>query len=211
MPCLPERPLCRVSFKQFSSFLRRCSGDGGRAAKPQILRKSASGNTQYKLTQASTFPGQGASPLTRWGGCPQPANGRWSRLPPRSVLLRLCRKGRHWRPAPLDPSSALPPLHPATKGLPPSVLPLRRSWLPPQKRFPPVSPAPHPHSYAYRREVDTEYACGDCRSKRRVQTRHFCRNRPDFRRFFLLPLPPESHALWRKHWRRLSVPRCKAG
>src|SRR5699024_2640048 len=52
--------------------LRRCSGDGGRAAKPQILRKSASGNTQYKLTQASTFPGQGASPLTRWGGCPQP-------------------------------------------------------------------------------------------------------------------------------------------
>src|SRR5699024_10412526 len=45
----------------------------GRAAKPQILRKSASGNTQYKFTQASTFPGQGASPLTRWGGCPQPA------------------------------------------------------------------------------------------------------------------------------------------
>ena len=41
----------------------------------------------------------------------------------RSVLLRLCRKGRHWRPAPLDPSSALSPLHPGTKGLPPSVLP----------------------------------------------------------------------------------------
>ena len=45
----------------------------GRAAKPQILRKSASGNTQYELTQASTLPGQGVSPLTRWGGCPQPA------------------------------------------------------------------------------------------------------------------------------------------
>ena len=45
----------------------------GKAAKPQILRKSASGNTQYELTQASTLPGQGVSPLTRWGGCPQPA------------------------------------------------------------------------------------------------------------------------------------------
>ena len=88
MPCLPERPLCRVSFKQFSSFLRRCSGDGGRAAKPQILRKSASGNTQYKLTQASTFPGQGASPLTRWGGCPQPANGRCPLTP--AVRCRPC-------------------------------------------------------------------------------------------------------------------------
>ena len=45
----------------------------GRAAMPQILRKSASGNTQYKLTQASTFPGQGVSPLTRWDCRPQPA------------------------------------------------------------------------------------------------------------------------------------------
>src|SRR5699024_12400680 len=78
---------------------------------------------------------------------------------------------------PLDPSSALPPLHPATKGLPPSVLPLRRSWLPPRKRFPPVSPAPHPHSYAYRREVDTEYGCGEGRAKRRVEARQLERKR----------------------------------
>ena len=60
-------------------------------------------------------------------------------------------------------------------------------------------------------ETVTEYACGDCRSQRRVQTRHFCRNRPNFRRFFLPLSPPESHALWRRRWRRLSVPRCKAG
>ena len=45
-------------------------GRGGEAANPANF---ASGNTQYKLTQASTFPGQGVSPLTRWGGCPQPA------------------------------------------------------------------------------------------------------------------------------------------
>ena len=42
--------------------------------------------------------------------------------------------------------------------------------------------------------MDTEYACGDCRSKQRVQTRHFDRNRPDFKRFFLPLPPPESHA-----------------
>ena len=58
--------------------------------------------------------------------------------------------------------------------------------------------------------MDTEYACGDCRSKQRVQTRHFFRKRPGFRRFFLPPLPPESHALLRRRWQRLSVPRCTA-
>src|SRR5699024_6024647 len=116
---------------------------------------------------------------------------------------------RQWA-LPLDPSSALPPLHPGTKGWLPSVLPHRRSWLPPQKRCLPVSPAPYPHICAHRREVDTEYACGDCRSKHRVQTRHFDRNRPDFRRFFLPPLPPESHAPLRTPLRRLSVPRCTA-
>ena len=160
----------------------------GKAAKPQILRKSASGNTQYKLTQASTFPGQGASPLTRWGGCPQPANGR----------------------CPLTPAVPAAPA-PRHKGLAALCTPARRSWLPPQERFPPVSPAPYPHICAHRREVDTEYACGDCRSKRRVQTRHFFRKRPDFRRFFLLPLPPENHAPLHRRWRQLSVPRCKAG
>ncbi|KXA69906.1 hypothetical protein HMPREF3201_00559 [Megasphaera sp. MJR8396C] len=45
-------------------------GRGGEAANPANF---ASGNTQYELTQASTLPGQGVSPLTRWGGCPQPA------------------------------------------------------------------------------------------------------------------------------------------
>ena len=45
-------------------------GRGGEAANPASF---ASGNTQYELTQASTLPGQGVSPLTRWGGCPQPA------------------------------------------------------------------------------------------------------------------------------------------
>ena len=108
---------------------------------------------------------------------------------------RRCRPVPAQWALPLDPSSALPPLHPATEGSPPSVLPHRRSWLPPQKRLPPVSPAPHPHIYAFRLEVDTEYACGDCRSKHQVQPRHFDRNLPDFRLFFLPPLPPESHAL----------------
>ena len=112
MPCFPDRPLCLVNFKHFSSFLQRCSGLG-RAAKPPDLRSFVSGNTQYKLTQASTCPGQGVSPLTRWGWLPST---------------------RQWA-LPLDPSSALPPLHPGTKGWLPSVLPHRRSWLPPQKRF----------------------------------------------------------------------------
>lgn len=114
MPCFPDRPLCLVNFKHFSSFLQRCSGLG-RAAKPPDLRSFASGNTQYKLTQASTFPGQGASPLTRWGGCPQPANGLVS-TSCRSVLLRCYRKGRHRRPAPLDPNRALHPCTPAQRG-----------------------------------------------------------------------------------------------
>ena len=173
--------MCRVSFKQISSFLRRCC----EAANPANF---ASGNTQYKLTQASTFPGQGASPLTRWGGWPQPANG-------------LC---------PLTPAVRCRPCTPAQRAGRP-LYSRKRSWLPPQKRFSPVSPVPYPHICAHRREVNTEYACGDCRSKQRVQTRHFDRNRPNFRRFFLLPSLPESHALWRRRWRRLSVPRCKAG
>ena len=163
MPCFPDRPLCLVNFNHFSSFLQRCSGLG-RTAKPPDLRSFASGNTQYKLTQASTFPGQGVSPLTRWGWLPST---------------------RQWA-LPLDPSSALPPLHPGTKGWLPSVLPHRRSWLSPQKRFLPVSPAPYPYIYAHSREVDTEYACGNCRSKQRVQTRYFFVNRPHFKRFFLL-------------------------
>ena len=60
--------MCLVNFKHFSSFLQSCSGLG-RAAKPPNLRNFASGNTQYKLTQASTFPGQGVSPLTPTGRC----------------------------------------------------------------------------------------------------------------------------------------------
>ena len=111
MPCFPDRPLCLVNFKHFSSFLQRCSGLG-RAAKPPDLRSFASGNTQYKLTLASTFPEQGVSPLTRWDCRPYPANG-------------LC---------PLTPTGCCAPV-PGTKGLHPSVLPHRRSWLPPQKRF----------------------------------------------------------------------------
>ena len=178
--------MCRVSFKQFSSFLRRCSGDGGRAAKPQILRKSASGNTQYKLTQH------------------QLSLARRFALDPMGRLPSTCQ----WR-CPLTPACAAAPA-PRHKGLAALCTPLRRSWLPPQKRFPPV----------HRLRIHTVTPIGGkwirirlrgLPSKRRVQTRHFCRNRPDFRRFFLLPLPPESHALWRKHWRRLSVPRCKAG
>ena len=172
----------------------------GRAAKPQILRKSASGNTQYKLTQASTFPGPRFSTSGHRSKGSPPLHSAQA-LPPLTCQWAL----------PLDPSSALPPLHPATEGSPPSVLPHRRSWLPPQKRLPPVSPAPHPHIYAFRLEVDTEYACGDCRSKHQVQPRHFDRNLPDFRLFFLPPLPPESHAPLRRHWRRLSVPHCTAG
>ena len=35
-------------------------------------------------------------------------------------------------------------------------------------------------------EVDTEYACGDYRSKYWVQTRYFLVNRPHFKQFFLL-------------------------
>ena len=77
-------------------------GRGGEAANPANF---ASGNTQYELTQASTLPGQGASPLTRWGGCPQPANGRCPLTP--AVRCRPCtpaqRAGRplYSRPATL--------------------------------------------------------------------------------------------------------------
>ena len=60
-------------------------GRGGEAANPANF---ASGNTQYELTQASTLPGQGVSPLTRWGGCPQPANGRCPLTP--AVRCRPC-------------------------------------------------------------------------------------------------------------------------
>ena len=161
---LAGAPVVSCQFQTISLLPAKMFRGRGRAAKPQILRKSASGNTQYKLTQASTFPGP-----------------------------RFSTSGHR------------------SKGSPPSVLPHRRSWLPPQKRLPPVSPAPHPHIYAFRLEVDTEYACGDCRSKHQVQPRHFDRNLPDFRLFFLPPLPPESHAPLRRHWRRLSVPHCTAG
>ena len=124
MPCLPERPLCRVSFKQDFLLPAKMLRGRGRAAKPQFLRILRQVIPTTSCTQASTLPGQGVSPLTRWGGCPQPANGRWSRLPPRSVLLRLCRKGRHWRPAPLDPSSALAaPAPPAQRAGCPLYLP----------------------------------------------------------------------------------------
>ena len=85
VPCLPERPLCRVSFKQISSFLRRCSGAGEGAAKPQILRKSASGNTQYKLTQAST--GKQTSTLQM----KSPFLFRWLHHPPCGLDLLLLR------------------------------------------------------------------------------------------------------------------------
>ena len=34
--------------------------------------------------------------------------------------------------------------------------------------------------------IYTEYACGNCQSKQRVQTRYFFVNRPHFKRFFLL-------------------------
>ena len=60
-------------------------GRGGEAANPANF---ASGNTQYELTQASTLPRQGVSPLTRWGGCPQPANGRCPLAP--AVRCRPC-------------------------------------------------------------------------------------------------------------------------
>ena len=167
MPCFPDRPLCLVNFKHFSSFLQRCSGLG-RAAKPPDLRGFASGNnqviTQYELTQSINSP--------------------WARRFTLDPMGRLP-STRQWA-LPLDPSSALPPLHPGTKGWLPSVLPHRRSWLSPQKRFLPVSPAPYPYIYAHSREVDTEYACGNCRSKQRVQTRYFFVNRPHFKRFFLL-------------------------
>ena len=156
--------MCRVSFKQISSFLQRYCGAGEGAAKPQILRKSASGNTQYELTQGINSP--------------------WARRFTLDPMGRLP-STRQWA-LPLDPSSALPPLHPGTKDWLPSVLPHRRSWLSPQKRFLPVSPAPYPYIYAHSREVDTEYACGNCRSKQRVQTRYFFVNRPHFKRFFLL-------------------------
>ncbi|RHT56716.1 hypothetical protein DW757_09310 [Clostridium sp. AM29-11AC] len=39
----------------------------------------------------------------------------------------------------------------------------------------------------------------------------FRQNRPEIMRFSVPVSRPESHALWRRRWRRLSVPRCKAG
>ena len=192
--------MCRVSFKQFPSFLRRCSGagEGRRSRKSCESLRQVIPSTSCRRHQLSL--GRGFPPLD--------TGVKARRL---YTPHRRCRPVPAQWALPLDPSSALPPLHPATEGSPPSVLPHRRSWLPPQKRLPPVSPAPHPHIYAFRLEVDTEYACGDCRSKHQVQPRHFDRNLPDFRLFFLPPLPPESHAPLRRHWRRLSVPHCTAG
>ena len=85
---LAGAPVVSCQFQTISLLPAKMFRGRGKAAKPQILRKSASGNTQYKLTQASTFPGQGASPLTRWGGCPQPANGRCPLTP--AVRCRPC-------------------------------------------------------------------------------------------------------------------------
>ena len=58
---------------------------------------------------------------------------------------------RQWA-LPLDPSSALPPLHPATKGLHPSVLLHRKNRHPPLIRCPPAFPAPYPYICTNRRK-----------------------------------------------------------
>jgi len=167
VPCFPDRPLCLVNFKHFSSFLQRYSGLG-RAAKSPDLRSFASGNTQYKLTLASTFPEQGVSPLTRWDCRPQPAKA----LPCQWAL-------------PLDPNRVLRPCT-RHKGIASLCTPAPAKLASTAEAVLPVSPAPYPHVYAHRREVDTEYVCGNCRSKQRVQTRCFFVNRPHFRQFFLL-------------------------
>ena len=57
MPCFPDRPLCLVNFKHFSSFLQRCSGLG-RAAKPPDLRSFVRVILQYKLTAGINFLGK---------------------------------------------------------------------------------------------------------------------------------------------------------
>ena len=54
---LAGAPVVSCQFQTISLLPAKMFRGRGRAAKPQILRKSASGNTQYKLTQASTFPG----------------------------------------------------------------------------------------------------------------------------------------------------------
>ena len=62
-----------LSQQDLSSMAKLMLGVDEDMTKPPNLRNFASGNTQYKLTQASTFPGQGVSPLTRWDCRPQPA------------------------------------------------------------------------------------------------------------------------------------------
>ena len=54
---LAGAPVMSCQFQIISLLPAKMFRGRGGAAKPQILRKSASGNTQYKLTQASTFPG----------------------------------------------------------------------------------------------------------------------------------------------------------
>ena len=76
----------------------------GAAAKPPNLRISASGNTQYELTQGINSPWARRFTLDPVKGSPPQA------LPTRQWAL------------PLDPQQGAAPLHPGTKGLPPSVL-----------------------------------------------------------------------------------------
>src|SRR5699024_782187 len=89
---------CQFQFPSLQSLL--IFPEWGAAAKPPNLRISASGNTQYELTQSINSP--------------------WARRFTLDPMGRLP-SSRQWA-LPLDPNRALPPLHPGTKGLPPSVL-----------------------------------------------------------------------------------------
>ena len=98
---------CKFQFSFLKSLLIFPEGEA--AAKLPNLRISASGNTQYELTQGINSPWARRFTLDPMGRLPSTRQWVLVSAPRRSLLLRLCRKGRHRRPTPLDPNRGLYP------------------------------------------------------------------------------------------------------
>ena len=121
MPCLPERPLCRVSFNSFPSSLCGIApkGSSGEAAKPANF---AAGTTQYELSQGNNSPWARRFTLDPMGlAALNPPMGS-SPLRVGRCFCGVTAKVATGDPHPLTPTGRCTPV-PSTKGLQPSVLP----------------------------------------------------------------------------------------